>query len=109
MKNIVWTRHAQYKLRQHALSESRVRRTLHSPDRIEKGIAEGTVTMMKKERAIKKEYEIWVMIIDKDSLRRIISAWKYPVTTRPGEPLPEAILAEMDIAIQKLQHNIVNN
>jgi len=102
MKNIIWTRHAKYKLRQHSLSESRVRRTIHSPDRIEKGIVEGTVTIMKKERTIKKEYEVWVMIIDKDSVRRIISAWKYPGITRPGEPLPEAILAEMDIAVKKI-------
>ncbi len=101
-KNIIWTRHAEYKLCQHMLSKSRVRRAMHSPDRIEKGIAEGTIAMMKKERSAKKEYEVWVMIIDKDFVRQIISAWKYPGITRPGEPLPEAIVAEIDIAIQKL-------
>ena len=104
MKNIVWTRHSKYKLRQHGLSESRVRRVLHSPHRIEQGIAEGTIAMMKRERTTKKEYEIWVMIVDKDFTRRIISAWRYPGTTRPGDSLPSAILAEIETAVSELRN-----
>jgi len=104
MKNIIWTRHSKYKLRQHGLSESRVRRVLNSPYRIEQGIAEGTIAMMKRERTTKKEYEIWVMIVDKDFTRRIISAWKYPGITNPGDSLPQAILKEIETAVFEIKH-----
>jgi len=99
MRDILWTRHSRYKLREHALSESRVRRVLNSPDRVERGIAEGTVAMMRKEKAIKREYEIWVMVVDKGRDRLVVSAWRYPGTTRPGEPLPREILMEMESAL----------
>jgi hypothetical protein len=98
MRDLLWTRHSRYKLREHALSETRVRRVLHSPDRVEKGIAEGTVAMMRREKAIKKEYEIWVMVADKGSCRRVVSAWRYPGVTKPGESLPREILMEMELA-----------
>jgi hypothetical protein len=98
MKDILWTRHSRFKLREHALSESRVRRVINSPDRIERGIAEGTIAMMRREKAIKKEFEIWVMVADKGSVRRVVSAWRYPGVTHPGEPLPREILMEMEVA-----------
>ena len=86
-------------MREHVLSKSRVLRTIHSPSRVEKGIAEGTVAIMRKEKAIKKEYEVWVMVTDSGSTRRIISAWRYPGVTRPGDPLPQSILAEIENAL----------
>ena len=109
MKNLLWTTHSKYKMRQHALSESRVRRTLNSPDRVEQGIATGTIAMMKKERTTKKEYEVWVMVVDKDFTRRIISAWRYPGTTRPGELLPQKILAEIETALLEIDLIALNN
>lgn len=101
MKELLWTRHSRFKLREHALSESRVRRVLNSPDRVERGIAEGTIAMMRKEKAIKKEFEIWVMVADKGSARRVVSAWRYPGVTKPGEPLPREILTEMELAASR--------
>ena len=98
MKDIHWTRHSKFKLREHWLSESRVRRVINSPDRIERGIADGTIAMMRKEKAIKREFEIWVMLADKGNTRYVISAWRYPGVTHPGEPMPKEILMEMELA-----------
>lgn len=102
MKELLWTRHSKFKMREHNLSESRVRRAIHSPNRIEQGIANGTVAIMRREKAIKKEYEVWVMIVEQKHARRVISAWRYPGVTRPGESLPESILAEMEIACSQI-------
>ncbi|MFA5052626.1 MAG: hypothetical protein WC565_01015 [Parcubacteria group bacterium] len=99
MKELLWTRHSRFKMRQHSLSETRVRRVLNSPDRIERGIALKTIAMMRKEKAIKKEFEVWVMVSEDGPSRRIISAWRYPGVTRPGEPLPREVLVEMEEAL----------
>ncbi len=98
MKELLWTRHSKFKMREHNLSESRVRRAINSPSRIEQGIASGTVAIMRREKAIKKEFEVWVMVVDLGRARRVISAWRYPGVTRAGESLPSAILAEMELA-----------
>ena len=63
----LWTAHAQAKMRFYGLSESRVRRVLHSPLRIEEGIAPGTVAALQpasyKTKDGKRSWgqEIWVM------------------------------------------------
>jgi len=98
MRNIEWTRHASRKLRQHGLSESRVKRVINSPERIETGIAPDTIAVMKRAGTVKNPYEIWVMIRDADKNRRVISAWRYPGSTKPGESLPSSILFEFKIA-----------
>ncbi|MEK9183729.1 MAG: hypothetical protein AAB890_01505 [Patescibacteria group bacterium] len=110
-RNIHWTNHAQEKMRFYHLSEQRVRRALNSPKRVEEGIAPNTVAMMQVAGSKKHPYEIWVMIQKlnqnlkiknqnynskfKNSGIKIISAWKYPGRTKPGEPLPEEILREL--------------
>ncbi|MFA6495344.1 MAG: hypothetical protein WC246_03565 [Candidatus Paceibacterota bacterium] len=63
----LWTAHAQAKMHFYGLSESRVRRVLHSPLRIEEGIAPGTVAALQPTSYKTKEgkrlwgQEIWVM------------------------------------------------
>ncbi len=94
MKTLFWTKHAKAKMRYYALSEQRVRRVLHSPSRVEEGIAEGTVALMQRAGSKKHPYEIWVMVKDEKLNRKVISAWRYPGLTQPGEPLPEEILRE---------------
>ena len=101
MKDIHWTRHSKFKLREHSLSETRVRRVINSPDRVERGIANGTIAMMRREKAIKREFEIWVMLADRGNVRHIVSAWRYPGVTRPGEPIPPEILMEMESAVSE--------
>jgi len=70
-------------------------RVVHSPKRIEEGVAPKTVAMMqpsstKMDKAGTKEMwsqEIWVMIQDLGKQRKIISAWRYPGMTRPRSEL----------------------
>lgn len=94
-KSIAWTNHSRNKMRFYGLSEGRVKRVLHSPERIETGIAPGTIAAMQGVKGRKKPYEIWVMIKEGKDKRKIVSAWKYPGITKPGEPLPLEILREM--------------
>ncbi len=94
MREISWTAHARDKMRHWQLSEGRVKRVMHSPLRIEEGIAEGTVAVMQRAGSEKHPYEIWVMVVDEPKCRKVISAWRYPGITKPGEPLPEEILRE---------------
>lgn len=94
-KELSWTHHAKSKMRQWALSESRVKRVIHSPTRIEEGIAQDTIAVMQRAGSAKNPYEIWAMIVDGKDSRKIISAWRYPGTTKPGDPLPDAILREL--------------
>ena len=95
-KEYKWTYHAHAKMRQYGLSEQKMRSVIHSPKRIEKGIAPDTVAFLKSAGSAKHPHEIWVMVVEEKNERRIISAWRYPGVTKPGEPLPQAILSEMD-------------
>jgi len=81
-------------MRQYKLSESRVKRVLNRPERVEEGIADKTVTLMQPAGTAKHPYEIWVMAQDTAKRRKVISAWRYPGKTKPGEPLPERIMRE---------------
>ena len=90
-----FTAHSRAKMRQYGFSEARVKRVLHSPKRVEEGIAPETVAMMQSSGSVKHPYEIWVMLQDQKGGRTIISAWRYPGITKPGEPLPEAIINEL--------------
>lgn len=76
------------------MSEARVKRVLSFPGRIEGGIADETLALMQKAGTSKNPYEIWVMVQDTSKKRKIISAWRYPGETKPGEPLPKEILKE---------------
>lgn len=114
---IVFTKHAREKMAFYNLSENRVKRVLRNPQRTEKGIALNTIASMQPAGSKKHPYEIWVMYaIESQKLKiknqnlknkpknqsknkkiKIISAWKYPGKSKPGEPLPipEDILAEI--------------
>ena|SRR3989344_6214230 len=94
-----FTNHGKMKMRQYGLSEGRVRRVIHTPERTEEGIAPKTVAMMQTAGSSKHPYEIWVMFQDLRGKRKIISAWKYPGKTKPGEPLPDEILKEFRAAL----------
>lgn len=98
------------KMKFYRLSEQRVRSVLHSPKRVEQGIAPNTAAAMQSAGSKKHPYEIWVMLQDtlKDTnnntkkhekIIKIISAWRYPGITKPNEPLPEKILQEIEEAI----------
>lgn len=94
-KVLHWTHHSKAKMRHYRLSEARVRRIMHSPGRIEEGIAPDTIAMMQPAGSEKNPYELWVMIQEEKSRRKIISAWRYPGRTKPGTPLPKAVLLQL--------------
>jgi hypothetical protein len=82
-------------MRFYKLSEQRILRILNSPSRVEEGIAPNTIAMMQSAGSVKHPHEIWTMIQETKVRRKIISAWKYPGKTKPGDPLPEEILREL--------------
>ncbi len=82
-------------MRFYGLSESRVKRVIGFPKRVEEGIAPDTIAMMQPEGSEKHHYEIWLMIQEEKTRRKVISAWRYPGKTKPGQPLPEEIMKEI--------------
>ena len=103
-----WTKHSQAKLRQYGLSASRIKRLIRHPERIEAGIAPETWASMQTTGSKKHPYEIWTMyVIEKTKGQksiRIISAWKYPGKTNPGDPIPipPDIFEEIMISLAKI-------
>lgn len=108
---IYWTKHAKTKMRFYKLSEQRIKRVLNSPKRTEEGIAPNTAAMMQPAFINTSKHkptwsqEIWIMI-QKTKRKspnanriKIISAWRYPGMTNPGDPLPEEILNELKMII----------
>lgn len=108
-RKIVWTDHSKIKMRQYGLSSSKLLQILRKPERKEKGIVVGTSAVMKtnkvfslsKSKIKKAPGEIWLMYKDatlrrdsgQEKVRKIISAWRYPGISKPGEaiPVPEDI------------------
>ena len=119
--NYFWTNHSQYKMKFYGLSPSRVRRVIKSPLRVEEGIAEGTIAVMQPASYKTKDgqrtwsQEIWAMyclpdkqqknsqrqsaLSRRESAVRVISAWRYPGKTKPGQKLPQEIIQEIDEAL----------
>jgi len=104
------------------ISGSQIMRIFRNADRREEGIAPGTIGAMKrrtknsklitnnqKQKGKNREEEMWIMY--KMNARRsarsrvaghmskvvMISAWRYPGRTKPGErpPIPEGLLEEL--------------
>ncbi len=104
-KTLFWTQHSRAKMRYYRLSESRVKRIIHSPKRVEEGIAPNTIAAMQPNTVTRDrgqetwKQEIWVMIQETPRRRMVISAWRYPGRTKPGEPLPPEILRELRMAL----------
>ncbi len=86
-KELYWTEHSKIKMRFYGLSASRVRRVLHTPARIEEGIAPNTIAMMQSIGSKKHPAELWVMIAETDDKKKIISAWRYSGVTKPRSQL----------------------
>lgn len=97
LENIIWTRHAQEKMRQYGLSEARLRRVLRFPKRREKGIAPKTVALMQPAGSRRRPTEIWLMYQKKGKKLKIITAWRYPGISpvREPPPIPDDILQDL--------------
>lgn len=93
-KSLRWTSHSRVKMNFYRLTEGRIKRIINSPERVEYGIAPKTIAVMQTNRGPKNSYEIWAMVQDDKTGRKVISAWRYPGKTKPGESLPIEILRE---------------
>ena len=127
LKKIHWTEHSKIKMRQYGLSITKLLKILRNPERKERGIAPGTTAAMRTNKVFKKmpklfgdkerdnppkantfgraskaPGEIWIMYRDTKMqsvpTRKIISAWRYPGVSKPGEaiPIPEEIRLELE-------------
>ena len=106
-------------MRQYGLSKQKLLAILSRPERKEQGIVPGTTAVMKTnkvflvprgvfrakqisltkawQRPKKAPGEIWLMYKDVKDFRKVISAWRYPGISKPGEeiPIPEDIRQEI--------------
>jgi hypothetical protein len=121
-RKLFWTEHSKIKMKQYGLSKQKLLGILYRPERKEQGIVPGTMAVMKTNKKFgsktvsmfrdKKEGnppkaeafrrarapgEIWLMYRDVKDFRKIISAWRYPGISKPGEeiPIPEDIRREL--------------
>ena len=116
-RKVIWTEHSKIKMKQYGLSKQKLLGILYKPERKEQGIVPGTTAVMKTNKVFFKEKqvslkqawskpkkapgEIWIMFKDVKQkgeigtfpARKIISAWRYPGVSKPGEaiPVPEDI------------------
>ncbi len=97
----IWTNHARMKMRRYRLAESRIKRIIRHPARVEEGIIENGIACM--QRAESKNYsEIWAMYVvakskaeNGKSKIRIITAWRYPGKSPTRNPVPPEVLREI--------------
>lgn len=113
-KKIHWTEHSKIKMRQYGLSKSKLINLLHKPERRELGIVPGTNAVMQTNKQYGKNNlklnlsktiwkqrktpgEVWLMYKDVKDIRKVISAWRYPGVTKPGDsiPIPDDIREEL--------------
>ena len=104
-RKIFWTEHSKIKMKQYGLSKQKLLGILYRPERKEQGIVPGTTAVMKTNKSYSNSLqknkkalgEIWLMYKDVKDLRKIISAWRYPGVSKPGEeiPIPEDIRQEL--------------
>ena len=95
-----WTRHIKNKMVFYHLSGAQILRIFRKPKRVEEGIAPDTVAAMTPRTP---REELWIMYrMNKGKKSRVtmISAWRYPGVTKPGErpTIPEDVLAELERA-----------
>lgn len=105
-EHFLWTQHSRVKMRQYRLTESRVKRIIRHPARVEEGILEGAIACMQPAEG-KKYSEIWVMYVPlkskvKSLKLKVISAWRYPGRAPERDPVPQEVLRELKSAIVPL-------
>ncbi|MDI6820819.1 MAG: DUF4258 domain-containing protein [Patescibacteria group bacterium] len=89
-----WTHHIYDKMRCYGISESRIKRIIRFPKRIEEGIALDTIAVMQP-AGTKRYQEIWVMYKLFGKKIKIITAWRYPGKSSERNPVPTEIINEI--------------
>src|SRR3989344_3006658 len=92
----IWTHHVVGKMMFYGIPESRVKRVIRSPKRVEEGIAPNTIAVMQPASS-RRAKEYWVMYQKYGKRLKIITAWIYPgVSPVRGEiPIPAEIRREL--------------
>lgn len=113
-----WTNHVVGKMLQYRISENLIKRVVRFPTRVEEGVAEETVAVMKPAEGVKKYSEVWVMYSlaklknrkqetkypstgsgPKGNNQRpkitVITAWRYPGKSPERDPIPEEVIMEV--------------
>ena len=100
-----WTMHVGRKMRFYGLTSSRVLRVINAPERVEEGVAPGTLAGLQTAGTPKKPWEVWVMWRDDGRAttlagprKVVITAWRYPGTSpvRGSVPIPAGVVAELE-------------
>lgn len=106
-----WTTHVVRKMQHYGLSASRVLRIVNAPQRMEEGVAPGTLAGMQKVGSKTRPSEIWAMWREEGKQkpatgnrqlvtrrRVIITAWRYPGVSpvRGKIPIPADLVAELE-------------
>lgn len=85
-------------MRYYRLTESRVRRIVRHPARVEEGIFKGAVACMQPSGG-KSYSEIWALYmlakIQGEKKLKIITAWRYPGRSPARDPIPPEVLREI--------------
>ena len=118
-KQLHWTEHSKIKMKQYGLSKQKLLGILSRPERKEQAIVPGLIAAMKTnkvffkakqislakawQRPKKAPGEIWIMYKDTKDFRKIISAWRYPGISKPGEEIP--IPEDIKIFLRSTEHN----
>jgi hypothetical protein len=93
-----WTHHSRDKMKYYRLTESRIKRIIRHPTRIEEGIFEDAIACMQPAEG-KKYSEIWVLYVLADSEKgkqiKVITAWRYPAKSPERDPIPPEVLREI--------------
>ncbi|MDO8556841.1 MAG: hypothetical protein Q7R98_00020 [Candidatus Jorgensenbacteria bacterium] len=104
-----WTTHAWEKMQHYQLPESRVKRVVRFPKRLEESVVPGTVSVMQPSSPSWKQ-EIWVMykLVKSEGFApkitnfklpskrvKIITVWRYPGKSPERDPIPEDVLSEI--------------
>ena len=113
LRKFFWTEHSKIKMKQYGLSKQKLLSILAKPERREHSIVPGVQAVMRTNKTFfkvkqitlakawqkprKAPGEIWIMYKDNKEFRKIISAWRYPGVTKPGEaiPIPDDIKIEI--------------
>lgn len=96
-EKILWTRHALDKMRHYRLSESRLKRIIRHPARVEEGVLEDAIACMQPSGG-KKYSEIWVMYVLVG-----MGGFRGDMFSRPDSSAPAADFANSQAKFSRLR------
>ncbi len=94
-EKFLWTNHSKQKMMYYKLSPQMIKRVIRYPTRLEVGVIENGIAVMRTSLS-KKYSEIWVMYIMINSQQlKIITVWRYPGKSQVNDPIPKEVLKDI--------------